>query len=241
MEWSPAVPVPPTLTITTPTPTSSFIIDIDWTSSTGADNYSVYRYTSPITSDNLHLATNVKTITETTTTDTVSGFGRWYYAVVATNKTGSSDPSNSPYIDVQEELEAPNLPVLTITTSSPTTSLVITLEWTSSVGADNYSLYRYTFPITSSNLHLATNLKTITETTTTDTVPDIGRWYYAVVATNESGSSEPSNSDYIDVQEEPTGGDSDAISGYSLYFIGIACVTMILILYKKTYHPKKKS
>jgi len=169
---------------------------------------------------------------------------RWELGTYPSIDFAENPMDDSEFLALQWMEWSPAVPVpptLTITTPSPTTSLVIVLEWTSSVGADNYSLYRYTSPITSSNLHLATNVKTITETTTTDTVPDIGRWHYAVVATNESGSSGLSNSDYIDVQEEPTGGDSDAISGYSLYFIGIVCVTMILILSKKTYHPKKKS
>ncbi len=234
-------PQSPTLSITTPSPTTSLVIALEWTTSVGADNYTLYRHTESITSGNINSATDVKTITGTDTLDTVPGIGRWYYAVIAINKTGSSEPSNSPYIDVKEVSGPPNAPILTITTPSPTTSLVIALEWTTSVGADNYSLYRYTSPITSSNLHLTTHLKTITETTTTDTVPGIGRWYYAVVATNESGSSDPSNYDYIDVQEETTPEEPGGIPGYPLSFIGIACATMILISYKKMQHLKKKS
>ncbi|MFX0167598.1 MAG: hypothetical protein ACFE9V_19935, partial [Candidatus Hodarchaeota archaeon] len=237
-EWAPQTPSPPTLSILTSSPTTSFVIALEWTTSLGADNYTLYRYTSPITSSNLHLATNVKTITDISTTDTVPGIGTWYYAVVATNETGNSDPSNSPYIDVQKEPESPNPPVLTITTTSPTTSFDISLEWTTSPGADNYTLYRYTSAITSSNLNLATEVKTTSETTTTDTVPGIGRWYYAVVASNESGSSDPSNFDFIDVQEESPGGGPGTISGYPLYFIGIACVIIILIVYKRV---KQKS
>jgi len=156
----------------------------------------------------------------------------------AQNSMGDSDNLT---LSWTESAAPPQSPTLSIITSSPTTSLVIALEWTSSVGADNYTLYRHTESITSVNINSATEVKTITGTNTFDTVPGIGIWYYAVVATNESGSSEPSNSDYIDVQEEPTSGDSGTISGYPLYFIGIACVTMILILYKKMYHLKKKS
>ena len=135
----------------------------------------------------------------------------------------------------------PNPPVLTVLTPSPTTNLVISIEWTPSLGADNYTLYRYTSPITSSNLHLTTNVKTITETSTTDTVPGIGRWYYAVIATNESGSSIPSNYEFIDVQEESKNGGSGTIPGYPLYIVGIICVSMVLILYKRTRHLKIKS
>ena len=168
--------------------------------------------------------------------------GRWYYAVTANNESGSSGPSNSPYIDVQEESKPPPVPpVLDITTPSPTTILDVSLGWTTSTGADNYTLYRYTSPITSSNLNLATEVKTITETTTTDTVPGIGRWYYVVVANNRSGSSDLSNYDFIDVEEAPTGGSPAAISGYSLYFIGLTSIMMIFIIYKKKFRVKQKS
>jgi len=77
-------------------------INLAWTTSSGAENYTLYRHTSQITSGNLNCATEVKTITGLNTTDTVPGPGRWYYAVVTNNEVGSSDPSNSPYIDVQE-------------------------------------------------------------------------------------------------------------------------------------------
>jgi len=231
---SPPSPNPPILTIATSSPTTSYDISLTWTTSTGADNYTLYRHTSAITSSNLNSATAVKTITGTSTTDTVSGIGRWYYAVVATNASGSSDPSNSPYIDVQSPPSAPNPPTLTITTSSPTTSHDISLTWTTSTGADNYTLYRHTSAITSSNLNSATTVKTITGTSTTDTVSGVGRWYYAVVATNEVGSSDPSNSPYIDVQDEPTDGAGGEIPGYPLIFLVLFSLTgIILIIHKK--------
>jgi len=98
-----SVPSPPTLTINTPSPTTSLDINMTWTPSTGADDYTLYRYDSLITSGNLNLATEVKTIAGTNTVDTVPAVGRWYYAVIANNGSGSSDPSNSPYIDVEAE------------------------------------------------------------------------------------------------------------------------------------------
>ncbi|KKM62444.1 hypothetical protein LCGC14_1521590 [marine sediment metagenome] len=241
-DWSSNVPSTPPLSITTPSPTSSFNIDLIWDSSIGADNYTLYRYTSPIIPGNLNNSVQLKTILGTTTTDIVPSLGRWYYAVTANNESGSSGPSNSPYIDVQEESKPPPVPpVLDITTPSPTTILDVSLGWTTSTGADNYTLYRYTSPITSSNLNLATEVKTITETTTTDTVPGIGRWYYVVVANNRSGSSDLSNYDFIDVEEAPTGGSPTAISGYSLYFIGLTSIMIIFIIYKKKFRVKQKS
>ncbi|MBA7557294.1 hypothetical protein ES705_50041 [subsurface metagenome] len=98
-----------------------------------------------------------------------------------------------------EECIVPSAPILTITTPSPTNSPDISLEWTTSVCTDNYTLYRHTAPITSSNLISTTKIKTIMGTSTSDTVSGLGRWYYAITANNESGSSDPSNSPYIDV------------------------------------------
>jgi len=223
------LPTPPILTITTPSPTTSFDIDLTWTSSAGADNYTLYRYISEITSGNLNSATEVKTITGINTFDTVPATGKWYYAVVANNESGSSDPSNSPYIDVVA-ISPPNAPTLTINTATPTTSFNINLTWTSSAGADNYTLYRHDSLITSGNLTSATEVKTITGTNTLDTVPTTGRWYYAVIANNESGSSDPSNSPYIDVQ-----GTSDLnIPGFPLQYVYLFLLIGIsVILYKK--------
>jgi len=113
---------PPVLTITTASPTTNLDINLAWTTSFGADDYTLYRHTSQITSGNLNSATEVKTITGLSTTDTVPSPGRWYYAIVTNNEAGSSDPSNSPHIDV-----LPSSPILTITTASPTTNLDINL------------------------------------------------------------------------------------------------------------------
>ncbi|GAH33416.1 unnamed protein product, partial [marine sediment metagenome] len=96
----PGAPSTPLLTITTPSPTSSPDISLEWTPSVGTDNYTLYRHTTPITSSNLISTTKIKTIMGASTSDTVSGLGRWYYAITANNESGSSDPSNSPYIDV---------------------------------------------------------------------------------------------------------------------------------------------
>lgn len=132
------------------------------------------------------------------------------------------------------EYSVPDPPTLTIITSSPTTSYDISLQWTASSDADNYTLYRHTSEITSSNLNSATELKTITGTSTTDTVPGIGRWYYAIIATNEVGNSDPSNSPFIDVQEEPSDGEGGVISGYPLIFsIAFSILGVIIILNKK--------
>ncbi|MCK4287040.1 MAG: hypothetical protein KAX18_12595, partial [Candidatus Lokiarchaeota archaeon] len=117
-----------------------------------------------------------------------------------------------------------------ITTASPTTNLDINLAWTTSPGADNYTLYRHTSQITSSNLNSATEVKTITGTSTTDTLPVPGRWYYAIVTNNEAGSSDPSNSPYIDVQEPS----SEVIPGYNLFLLfGVIGLISAIIIKKR--------
>jgi CubicO group peptidase (beta-lactamase class C family) len=121
-------------------------------------------------------------------------------------------------------------PFLSITTISPTTNFNITLTWTSYPGADDYTLYRHTSQITSTNLISATEVKIIMGTSTTDTVPGSGRWYYAIVANNETSSSDPSNSPYIDV----LGPSSEAIPGYNLILlVGVIGLISAIIVKKR--------
>jgi hypothetical protein len=163
----------------------------------------------------------------------------YYFRIIANDTLNNMNNTALGFFDITEH--PPNPPILTIITTSPTYSFNISLEWTISTDANNYTLYRYSSPINSSNLHLATQVKTITGTTTTDMVPGIGRWYYAVVATNRSGSSDLSNYEFIDVQEALTGGNPSTIPGYPLFFIGLISIIMILIVYKKSYQIKQKT
>jgi hypothetical protein len=124
----------------------------------------------------------------------------------------------------------PSVSTLTIVTPSPTTSLEINLTWTASIGADNYSLYRYSSEINSGNLISATEVTTIISTNTIDIVSEIGTWYYSIVANNEWGSSDPSNSPNIVVQELPS---PPPIPGYPLLIIFLTSAIVVSILLHK--------
>lgn len=131
----------------------------------------------------------------------------------------------------------PSPPILTINTLSPTTSLDINLTWTPSTGADDYTLYRHDSLITSGNLNSATEVKTIPGTNTVDTLPAVGRWYYAITANNGSGSSDPSNSPYIDV-EAVTPVTPGGIPGFPPTYVYLFLLLGIsVILYKKRKNP----
>jgi len=150
--------------------------------------------------------------------------------IYITGGSNSSSAGDSDIVLIKYSYLGLDSPILNITTASPTTNLDINLAWTTSPGADNYTLYRHTSQITSSNLNSVTEVKTITGTSTTDTVPVPGRWYYAIVTNNEAGSSDPSNSPYIDVQEPS----SEVIPGYNLFLLfGVIGLISAIIIKKR--------
>jgi len=126
----------------------------------------------------------------------------------------------------------PEAPYLTINTPSPTTSFEIEFSWTASQWASNYTLYRHTILINSSNLYSATEIKTVHDISTYDMVPGLDRWYYVVIANNATGSSNPSNCLYIDVQEEAIGG-RDVIPGYNVIILIGTMGFISIVLIKK--------
>jgi hypothetical protein len=140
-------------------------------------------------------------------------------------------------VEIQNIYILPSAPTLTILTSSPTISTTISLEWTISTGADNYTLYRHSSEINASTLGDATVVETILGNSTTDTVPTIGRWYYAVVGNAMLGSSSLSNSPYIDVEN---GGGGGPIPGFDLVIIVFISGASIVIAIKIQDRKKKR-
>jgi len=104
----PPPPDTPVLSILTSSPSNSSTIALSWTPRAGADNYTLYRYTSEINSTTIGNAITVTTTASTNINDVVTS-GTWYYAVVANNESGSSGISNSPSIivDLGEEAKIP--------------------------------------------------------------------------------------------------------------------------------------
>jgi parallel beta-helix repeat protein len=124
-------------------------------------------------------------------------------------------------------LVQPEPPHLTITTSSPSTSTTIDLAWNLVAGADNYTVYRLDAEITTANIVQATVRGTVSGTSFSDTVPGVGTYWYAVVATNRSGSSLPSNSMNIIINDK-----EPPISGYDgiiLLSITLSLVCILLV------------
>ncbi|MBD3406325.1 MAG: hypothetical protein GF411_09465 [Candidatus Lokiarchaeota archaeon] len=95
------LPDAPTIQDISPDPTEDLEISIDWNDDENADSWNVYRYIEEITEANLGSATEIATeITDSNYTDTVSGLGTYWYAVVANNLLGSSPVSNSESVSV---------------------------------------------------------------------------------------------------------------------------------------------
>lgn len=95
------LPDAPTLQEISPDPTEGLEISLDWDDNDNTDSWNVYRHTEEITDSNLDSASMIATeITDSNYTDTVSGLGTYWYAVVANNILGSSPVSNSESVSV---------------------------------------------------------------------------------------------------------------------------------------------
>jgi hypothetical protein len=191
-------------------------IDLQWDAQLAVDNYSVYRSTEPI-AEPISIEP-IATTSDLYYNDTLLINATYYYAVKAHNLYGSSPlsivrqvvvdiPTEDP--DPEPAQFLPNSPVLSINTESPTTEYSIALVWSSEQAVDNYTLYRLDEPISNNSLPSPAQIKATAVTTTdkndfVDTVAGPGTYYYAVIARNESGTSNLSNSEYIIVVEVNT-------------------------------------
>ncbi len=143
--------------------TSCVLVRLDWSVSAGADSYRVYR-------DNLLLATLPSTALFYE--DTI-GSGTYVYGVAAGNSCGWSDSTTAAGAVLPGAPAGPSL----LTASDDSCSAVF-LFWDSSVGADDYKVFR-------NNLLLAT----VTDTFYQDS-PGAGTYVYGVTATNNCGESD---------------------------------------------------
>ncbi|MFX0073171.1 MAG: hypothetical protein ACFFAO_18995, partial [Candidatus Hermodarchaeota archaeon] len=208
-----------------------------WTDSEGANNYSLYMFDKDITeiNESLTLLANQTAISPFP----ISGLseGEYYFAVVAYNNTGET-MSNTEYVLVQ--FLPPGDFDLSSDADTPDTDGAFDLIWTSSEGADNYSLYMFDKMITEIN----SSLTLLANQTATSPFPISGlvngEYYFAILAYNEHGAT-MSDNEYVIVFIPDSNGDKTVIiiPGYS--FILILCIGFILVflLIKKSYQKIK--
>ncbi|MFW9824534.1 MAG: ABC transporter substrate-binding protein [Candidatus Thorarchaeota archaeon] len=171
-----------------PDPDGAF--NLIWTSSEGADNYSIYIHNNLITEIN-----GTPTLLESQTA--ISPFpiselpdGEYYFVVVANNGTGYS---LSNCISITIQYSPPGNFTLTTDAEDPDPDGAFNLIWTSSEGADNYSIYIHNNLITEIN-----GTPTLLENQTAIspfpiTGLDNGEYYFVVIAYNKYGETMSNN------------------------------------------------
>ena len=212
------------LTSDADTPDSDGSFNLIWTSSTGADNYSIYRHNSSI---------SILDGSQTLLLDHVaispfsaSGLanGEYYFIVVAHNTQGDT-LSNNLYVNVQVILPASF--VLTSDADTPDNDGIFNLFWTISTGADNYSIYRH-----DSSISIIDGSQTLLVYQITIFLYPVsglasGEYYFIVVAHNGSVDT-LSNNVFVIVQL------SEDIPGYNIgLIIAIASLTSIYFIKKR--------
>jgi len=173
-----SVTPPPGSFTLTPTPEcsgTSTRIRLNWTASTNATGYDIYR-------NNSLYASNI-TGTQYTNTAVTAGTTYTYY-VKAKNATGTTNNSNGTVTAVALNCAAPGTFTLTATPECNGTQSRVNLSWTASVNATNYDIYR------NSSLY-ASN---VSGTQYLNTAVTAGTAYtYYVIAKNANGNTTNSN------------------------------------------------
>jgi len=155
-------------------------VSLNWTASSGATSYKVYRGTTAGGESTTAIATGV-------TTASYSDAGltngtKYYYKVAAVNTAGTSALSSE--VSATPEPPAPATPA-GLTAAAGNASVV--LSWTASSGATSYNVYRGT---TAGGESATAAASGITTTFYSDTGLSNGtKYYYKVAAVNAGGTS----------------------------------------------------
>ena len=227
------VPVPPgdfELSSDAGFPDDDGIFNLMWDASLGADNYSIYRYGSKITQINGSL--DVVADQVATSPFPISGLtnGKYYFVVVAYNHQGNR-LSNNIDITVQTAMSPPGSFVLSTDADFPDSDGIFNLSWTSSIGADNYSLYMDDTQITV----IDSSLTLVLDQTATTPFPVLGlpngEYYFVVVAHNQYGDKLSNNVHItINISGSPT---DPEIPGYNAIILTLIAICTTIILFKK--------
>jgi len=202
--------------------------------SLGADNYSIYRHDSYITQINGSLVLIADQIV--TSPFPISGLidGEYYFVAVAHNQYGDTI-SNNIHITVQIAENLPESFTLSTDADFPDDDGIFNLIWTTSDGADNYSLYMHNTPITviDSSITLIVDQTAMSPFSVTGL--SNGEYYFVVVAHNQHGDTLSNN---VHVTVEIT---VEEISGYNTFTLLIIIIcTAAIILKKKKMRFKKR-
>ena len=201
--------------------------DLTWTEAMKANNYSVYAYSSYITTINGSLTLLGDEITDLNLA-LIDYLDRTYYFIIVAHNDYGDTLSNCLEITV----EIPSPPgefTLSSNAGNPDTNGNFDLQWTTSPDAISYSLYHYSSYITDVNTSLTVLANDITDLNFALTGYENGVYYFIVVASNIGGETF-SNCLKVTVQKSSLPG----IPGYNLLFlIATLGATTSLMLKKK--------
>ena len=172
-----------TLTSDTETIQQEQDFSLSWSASEGADNYSVFYFPTPITEWNTSLSEIATQINSSSLPIHVEGSGVYYYIALASNEWGNL---SSNHIEINVQIP-PSSFILTHNAESPDDDGLYNLSWSQSLGADNYTLYLHYNPILEINGSVTIFQTNITSLNYSIYNPNVGTYYYAVMAINETG------------------------------------------------------
>ncbi len=221
----------PVLSPITPNPSFTGKISLSWTEGIDADNYTIYRDFSYINGFKESLI-EIGNTEETYYNETVSIDAVYYYAVCASNETGTSDFSNC--VSVSVEFPNPTPPILELISSDPSNTGEISLNWTEIPNGLHYTIYRYTSLITELN----TSVTYIFQASTpgySEKILSQGNFYYVVTTTTVNGTSEISNcvSVLIDFSFKDLLSNKYVIGGAAIGFLALVSIGIGIIRKKK--------
>ncbi len=154
-------------------------------------------YGSPITEINISVTIITSGLTDLNYSMSL-GSGTYYFLVQSYNETGVTD-SNQIIVTVELQL-GPNSFILSSDADSPDTDGQFILNYTISVGVDNYSIYMYDSPITEINISITIITSGLTNLNYSMSLGN-GTYYFLVRSYNETGFTD---SNQINVTVEIT-------------------------------------
>jgi len=212
------------------TPDDNGAFNLNWTIAAGAQNYSVYEYSSYIMEINGSLTLLGDGITALSHALSDYSDGTYYFIVVAHNDYGDT---LSNCIEVVVGIP-PGGFILSSNAGTPDDNGAFNLNWTIAAGAQNYSVYQYSSYISGINGSLTLLVDGLSNISLVLSDYASGSYYFIVIAYNEFGST-LSNCIKV-VVEIPLVPTPPWIPGYNLTLVITAigiCITIIIVTRKR--------